>query len=282
MFHIEDAADPRIADYRNIPDPALLERHHAFAAEGRLVVERLLRSTRFVTRSLLLSPPAFAALGDLVEDCDVPVFVASQPSMNTITGFNIHRGCIALGDRGVSLDWRALAATGRRLVILERIANPDNVGAIFRSAAAFDVDAVLLGPDCADPLYRKAIRTSMAAALTIPFARIDRWPAALSLLSEQGYHVLALSPGMDAPPLRHVLTSRVHAANGAPAEMAGDGRPAGYRVALVAGHEGEGLTRHAIDAADTMARLPMAPGHDSLNVATAVGIALYELFNHHE
>lgn len=209
----------------------------------------------------MVTEPALAALGD-VDITTVPVYVVPQAVMNTVTGFNIHRGCLAIGERGTPLDWRRLTATARRVVVLERVANTDNVGAIFRNAAAFDVDAVLLGPDCADPLYRKAIRTSMAATLTIPFAHTAPWPEALRTLRGDGFQVIALTPCAQAQPVSGLLR---------------EARPTGARVALVAGHEGEGLTREAISACDTPARIPMTAGHDSLNVATAVAIALYEL-----
>lgn len=255
---VDDPADPRIADYRNVPDPALLKERRLFVAEGRQVVRRLLATNRLVTRSLMVTPPAFAALGDL-ETGTVPVFLVPQAVMDAVTGFNIHRGCLAIGERGAPLDWRTLARTARRLVILERVANADNVGAIFRNAAAFGVDAVLLGPGCIDPLYRKAIRTSMGAALQVPYADAAPWPDALRELNASGVHTIGLTPCHEAPPIRKVIGS------------------AGPRLALVAGHEGDGLTREAMEACGTLARIPMTSGVDSLNVATAIGIALYEL-----
>ena len=260
LFTIDDPGDPRIADYRNIPDPALLERQRVFVAEGRLVVRRLLASERLVTRSLMVTATAWAGLDHAVAQ-DVPVFVVPQPVMDTVTGFHIHRGCLAIGERGAPPDWRTLAATARRLVVLERISNADNIGGIFRNAAAFAVDGVLLGPDCVDPLYRKAIRTSMAATLTMPFASVERWPEALHRLRDDGVRVIGLSPAPGGASLRDVVAS-----------VGPD-----TRVALVAGHEGDGLTASAMAACDALARIPMAAGHDSLNVATAVAIALYEL-----
>jgi len=277
VFQLDDPGDPRIADYRNVPDPALLERRQVFVAEGRLVVRRLLQSPRLVTRSVMVTTPALAALGDS-DVTGIPVYVVPQAVMNTVTGFNIHRGCLAIGERGTPLDWRRLAATARRLVVLERVANTDNIGAIFRNAAAFGVDAVLLGPDCADPLYRKAIRTSMGAALSIPYAHLDAWPDGLRQLRVDGFHVMALTP-CAGPPLRDALRSTgARPLSGLLRET----RPPDDRVAIVAGHEGEGLTREAMNACDTLARIPMTAGHDSLNVATAVAVALYELFTNHD
>lgn len=214
----------------------------------------------------MVTAPALAALG-AVDVTAIPVYVVPQGVMNAVTGFNIHRGCLAIGERGTPLDWRMLTGTARRLVVLERVANTDNVGAIFRNAAAFKVDAVLLGPDCADPLYRKSIRTSMAAALTIPFAHLAPWPEALRMLRDDGFRVLGLTPCPSAQNL---------------SDRFGEARRPRARVALVAGHEGDGLTADAINACDTRVRIPMTANHDSLNVATAVAIALYELFTIHD
>jgi len=256
---IDDPADPRIADYRNVPDSALLQERRLFVAEGRQVVRRLLATNRLVTRSVMVTAPALAALGPDLDRDAVTVFVVPQAVMDAVTGFNIHRGCLAIGERGAPLDWRTLARDARRLVILERVGNADNVGAIFRNAAAFGVDAVLLGPDCTDPLYRKAIRTSMAAALQVPYADTAPWPDALRELNASGVHTVGLTPCHDAPPIRQVIGN------------------AGPRVALVAGHEGDGLTREAMEACGTLARIPMTRGVDSINVGVAVGVALYEL-----
>jgi tRNA G18 (ribose-2'-O)-methylase SpoU len=256
---VDDPDDPRIADYRNIPDPALLNERRLFAAEGRHVVRRLLAARRLVARSVMVTAPALAALAGDIDPDAVTVFLVPQAVMNTVAGFNIHRGCLAIGERGEPLEWRSVARHARRLVILERVANADNIGAIFRHAAAFDADAVLLGPGCTDPLYRKSIRTSMAAALTVPFAHATPWPDALRELRADGFFIVGLSPCPAAPAIR---------------DTAGTvGRP----VAVVAGHEGDGLTREAIEACDTLARIPISESVDSLNVATAVAITLYEL-----
>jgi tRNA G18 (ribose-2'-O)-methylase SpoU len=266
LISVADPGDPRIADYRNLPDPVLLEQRRVFVAEGRLVVERLLTRSALVTRSVMVTTAAAAALAEVFEPRErLPIYVVPQAVMNGVTGFNVHRGCLAIGERPAAGDWRTAIAHAKRLVILERVANADNVGAIFRDVAAFAADAVVIGPDCADPLYRKAIRTSMGAALTVPFAHATRlgspgWPEALPLLHADGFVVLGLTPRADARPLRDVAS-----------------RFAGARVAIVAGHEGEGLTPDAMAACDVLARIPMAETIDSLNVATAVAIALYEL-----
>jgi tRNA G18 (ribose-2'-O)-methylase SpoU len=258
---ISNPADPRLDDYRNIPDPALIEQHHIFVAEGRLVVRRLLTESRLTTRSLLLTGTALDSLSDLISSRpELPVFVVSQDVMDAMTGFNIHRGCLAIGERPVARRPQDVIRDTARLVVLERIANADNVGGIFRNAAAFAADAVLLGPGCTDPLYRKAIRTSMGAALIVPFAEVDEWPAALHDLRAAGVSVIALTPAASAATL-HECAGQLH----------------GRRAAVVVGHEGDGLSTGTLEACDVHARIPMAPGVDSLNVATAVGIALYEL-----
>jgi tRNA G18 (ribose-2'-O)-methylase SpoU len=190
----------------------------------------------------------------------MPVYVVPQHVMNAIAGFNIHRGCLALGERPPAGDWRELARHARRLAVLERIGDADNVGSIFRNSAAFGIDGVLIGPSCADPLYRKAIRTSMGAALSMPFARVDDWPEALTTLSRMGYALVAMTPDAAAPPLREVAVLAAERA-----------------VAVVLGHEGEGLAPAALAACRYRARIPMAAGADSLNVATAAAIAFYEL-----
>lgn len=260
--------DPRLEDYRNVPDPELLRTRGIFIAEGRHVVRRLLES-RFRTRSLLLTPAACRALADAIERAaDLPVYVVSQDAMSRTTGFNIHRGCLAVGERPPLVPWEDVARGGSRLVILERVANADNVGSIFRAAAAFGAHAVLLGPACADPLYRKAIRTSMGAALRVPFATLPDWPADLVRLKAQGFTLLALTPAPDAIPLGDAVAPPFGAV----------AQPFRAATAILAGHEGDGLSADALTAADVHARIPMVHDVDSLNVATAVSIALYELW----
>lgn len=260
FHHIADAGDPRCAAYRNLPDPELAARRGRFVAEGRLVVRRLLAGSRFAVESVMVTEPALAAVADLLAARpDLPVYVVPQAVMNDVTGFNIHRGCLAMGERPPVPPWPTLAAAVRRLLVLERIGNADNVGAAFRNAAALGAGGVLLGPACADPLYRKAIRTSMGAALTLPFARAHPWPDVLGALRSNGWAVVALTPRGDTP-LPEIAT-------------AGNDRP----VAIVVGHEGEGLTGEALAACSHRVRIPMAAGADSVNVATAAAIALYEL-----
>ena len=256
--HIESLDDPRIDDYRNIPDPQLLASRGIFIAEGRLVVRRLLDGGRFSVRSVLVTPTALESLGEITSN--VPIYVADQKLLSAIAGYNVHRGCLAAAIRPAPVPWRQLATTARTLLVLEDVGNVDNIGGIFRNAAAFGVDAVLLGPGCADPLYRKAIRTSMAATLQIPFATMTDWPADVVSLRDAGFTLLGMTPSADALPLVECMATLAAA-----------------RIALVLGHEGNGLSEETMRAADIRVRIPLAEGVDSLNVATAAGVALYEL-----
>lgn len=261
VTRLDDPGSDLLADYRHVPDPALIARRGLFVAEGRLVVRRLLAESTLTPRSVMITETAYASLADAIgRHPDLPVYVVGQEVMNTIVGFNIHRGCLALGERPPARPWQELAREARRLVVLERVGDADNVGSVMRSAAAFAADAVLLGPSCADPLYRKAIRTSMGAALVLPFAAIQPWPAALGELRADGRVIIGLTPRSDAAPLRDVVESLGH-----------------RRAAILLGHEGEGLTAAALAACDQLARIPVTHAVDSLNVATAAAIALYEL-----
>lgn len=261
VIYVDHADDGRLSDFTAVSDPELARTRGLFVAEGRLVVRRLLTESSFTTRALLVTPSAMKAVEDVLPSLPgVPVYIVPKDVMDGVAGFNIHRGCLATGERPPRVDWRSVVAEARRAVVLERVGDADNVGAIFRSAAAFGADAVLTGPACADPLYRKAIRTSMAAALILPFAQADPWPAMLRELKVQGWAVAALTPAADAMPLR---------------EFASATRP--QRVAFVLGHEGEGLTAGALTACEYRVRIPIHASVDSLNVATAAAIALYEL-----
>ena len=169
IIYVDHADDSRLSDFTAVSDPELARTRGIFVAEGRLVVRRLLTASSFRPRAVLVTPSAMEALEDaLPARPDVPVYIVPKDVMEGVAGFNIHRGCLATGERPARVDWRSCVARARRAVVLERVGDADNVGAIFRSAAAFGAGAVLIGPACADPLYRKAIRTSMGAALTLP------------------------------------------------------------------------------------------------------------------
>jgi tRNA G18 (ribose-2'-O)-methylase SpoU len=261
VIRIESLDDPRVAEYRWVGDHGALVRAGLFVAEGRLVVRRLLGESRFTVRSVLVTEPAFAALRDVLaaRTPQAPIYIVDQKTMNEVTGFNMHRGCLALAERPAfaSLDISAAALENlARIVMLEGVNNPDNVGGIFRSAAAFGADTVIVGPDSSDPLYRKAIRTSMAATLQIPFFAAGPWPDAITTIRNAGFYVIALTPAASARPIDDV-----------PRNLS--------RVALLVGAEDAGLTADALAAANTRVRIPMRGSTDSLNVAVATSIALY-------
>lgn len=259
---VERLDDPRLDDYRNVPDAELLAGRGLFVAEGRLVVERLLDMPRYAVRSAMLTPTAREAIAPaLARRPDVLVYEVSQATMNGVTGFNLHRGCLAIAERPVPTSPEGLAAGARCLVALERVANADNVGSIVRSATALGADGLLLDATSTDPFYRKALRTSMGAVLQLPFARATSdWAATLDGLSRAGFVLAALTPRADAPTLAEALAPL-----------------ADRRLVLLAGHEGEGLGEETLARCPVHARIPMQAGVDSLNVATATAIALYEL-----
>lgn len=254
---IEDAADPRIAAYRDIRERDLVGREGLFVAEGEVVVRVLLTRSLHTPLSLLLSEKRIAVLADALPP-DVPVYVASQPVLDAIAGFHLHRGILALGRVNPAAGAATLLSSLPRratVVVLFGIANHDNMGGIFRNAAAFGADAVILDAACCDPLYRKAIRVSVGAALAVPFARLAPEDDAVALLRANNFVPLALSP-------RGATT------------LSGLARPP--RVAALFGTEGPGLPDDIMSCAETV-RIEMAGTMDSLNVATASGIVLHHL-----
>lgn len=260
IIPVSSLDDPRVADYRHIADLAHLQARSLFVAEGRFVVQRLLALPEWATHSILVTRTASDSLGSALRAAGAPVYVADQALMNQIAGFDIHRGCLALAMRRPtpSLD-RPAVEPAHRVLVLEGVSNPDNVGGLFRSADAFGVDLVVLGPECGDPLYRKAIRTSMASTLSVPFVHAGGLPAAIDLLRASGFLTVALTPDARATPL--------------------DGIPAvASKIAVLVGAEGAGLSADALAAADIRARIPMRGAIDSLNVTTAASIALYHFF----
>jgi tRNA G18 (ribose-2'-O)-methylase SpoU len=261
IFHVSREDDPRVQNYRHVGEPAWLEQHGLFVAEGRLVVERLIEHGGFVVESVLATPAAFRALEPRLDPAWL-VLVAEPAIVEGVTGFNFHRGCLALVRRpSHSLPLTAFA-TARRLVLLEGVGNPDNIGGIFRSAAALGADGVLLGPACGDPFYRKAVRTSMGAVLWLPSARIDSWPPGVAALRELGFRIVALSP-----------------LGKSTLDGFADTLTPDERLALLVGAEGPGLSAVAVAAADVTVRIPVVPRSDSLNVVVAVSIALQRLSN---
>jgi tRNA G18 (ribose-2'-O)-methylase SpoU len=263
VIRLQRADDARVAPFRHIRDGELMRSAALFVAEGRHIVRRIVEDGRHRIQSLMLNDAALHDLEPVLAMLDgVPVFVGDAAILSAIAGYDVHRGCLALVHRPPPTPADALAAAATRLIVLEGVANADNVGGIFRNAAAFAADGVLLGPNCCDPLYRKAIRTSMGATLRVPYASAHNadWPNALMRLKAAGFVTIALTLRAPSEPLRDLVLA-----------------PAPVRIALILGNEGHGLTAAAESAADHRVRIPIAEGVDSLNVAVAAAIALYEL-----
>jgi tRNA G18 (ribose-2'-O)-methylase SpoU len=261
LIRIDDPDDPRIASYRNIREKDLSGREGLFIAEGKVVLNVLFGARRFAVESVLLLENRVAGMQETLATIPegTPVYVASQTVIDWIAGFHLHRGVLALGRRRVSESLSGLLATlpEKALVVaLVGISNHDNVGAIFRNAAAFGADAVILDETSCDPLYRKAIRVSVGAALKVPFVQSCDADAMVTALDGAGFSVLALSPA-----------GKAEIADLAPAA----------RTALVLGSEGEGLPAGLLSKLGTV-RIGMAPGFDSLNVAAASAVALHHLW----
>jgi tRNA G18 (ribose-2'-O)-methylase SpoU len=256
---IASADDPRLEPYRDIRERDLVGREGLFVAEGRVVLEKLVARGLHPLRSVLVSEakaPGLAALLAGLAD-DIPVYLASQPVMDAITGFHIHRGVLGVGERREAAAEGLLAGLSARALVvgLSGVANHDNMGGVFRNAAAFGAEAVLLDAACCDPLYRKAIRVSVGAALTTPFARLARGQDLAETLARAGFEVLALSPrgAVDLDDLK----------------------PIG-RVGALFGAEGPGLAPELLARTRTV-RIPMIGDFDSLNLSTSSGLVLYQL-----
>lgn len=261
IIEIDDAADQRLDDFRDLTiadrRPDRPGGRGLVIAEGVVVVRRLLASP-YPPRAVLGVRRKLDELATDLAGLDVPVFATSIQTMSDVVGFHLNRGVLAVADRAPVPSLDEIAGRSRVLAVLEGVNDHENLGALFRNAAALGVDGVLLGAGCADPLYRRSVRVSMGHVLRVPFAPVP-WPEALGDLRRSGFHIAALTPRADAVALRDV-------------------RDAGCdRIALLLGSEGHGLSRAAIDAADSAVRIPMASGVDSLNVATAAAVAFYEL-----
>ena len=187
--------DPRLEPFLHISDARMMQERGLFVAEGRMVVQRLLADPRYTVESMLVNAASLAALRDGITRLPgaTPVFECATSAFEAVTGFNIHRGCLALVRRPAALSWREAAGASSVVVVLEGVSDADNVGSVFRNAAALGAGAVLLSPTCCDPLYRKAIRTSMGHVLRVPFARLAPWPEALEAVGAAGFMLAALT-----------------------------------------------------------------------------------------
>lgn len=262
VAHIVDQDDPRIAPYRAIRERDLVGREGRFIAEGKVVLNVLFNSRRFEVESVLILEQRLVGMQQTLATApvDMPVYIATQSVLDAIAGFHIHRGILALGRKRPAEDANALLSSlpDQALVVaLVGISNHDNVGAIFRNAAAFNADAVLLDASSCDPLYRKAIRVSVGAVLQVPYAVLPTHQDISKTLAEHDFRQLALSPsGKDS---------------------IGTLAPA-RRNALYLGTEGEGLPPQLMEQMQTV-RIPMSESFDSLNVAAASAIALHRLWH---
>jgi tRNA G18 (ribose-2'-O)-methylase SpoU len=258
LLNVTDPDDPRIAGFRAVRERDLVGREGRFIAEGEVVLRGLVQSPRHRPLAVLLDEKRIEKLKPLLEALppEVPVYSAGQDVIDAITGFHLHRGILALGQSAPLPAPEALLEQmpeTARVMVLNSIANHDNMGGLFRNAAAFGVDAVLLDAGCCDPLYRKAIRVSVGAALTVPFGWLPAGDDAIDLLARHGFQIFALSPRGET-----MLADIVPPA----------------RSALIFGAEGAGLP-DALLARTRAVRIPMAGGFDSLNVATSSGIVLH-------
>jgi tRNA G18 (ribose-2'-O)-methylase SpoU len=257
---VESASDPRVADFFALNEP---ERRRAverdggfFVAEGALVIRQLLGSP-YRLRSLLATEQGLAALADVLGDVVAPVYTVSQALMTSIAGFRFHRGALASADRRPPADLATVAAGAGLLLMTEGVTDNENLGALFRNAAAFGAAGVVVDGTSADPLYRRSVRVSMGQVLRLPYARVPDAVAAVRRLQDLGFEVVGLTPAAGAEDIRAI--------------------PPGGRRVLLVGAEGPGLSPGALAVVDRRARIAMGAGVDSLNVATAAAVALHHL-----
>ncbi|WP_104174218.1 RNA methyltransferase [Arthrobacter sp. Y81] len=263
LHYLESSDDPRVSDYTRLTDVHL--RKVREPAEGMYIAEssRVLRRALAAghrPRSFFLAEKWLEDLADVFSDFpDVPVYIGSAALLEDITGFHLHRGAMAAMHRPAPVPLPELLAGARRVAVLEDIVDHTNVGAIFRSAAALGVDAVLVSPRCGDPLYRRSVRVSMGTVFQVPWARLESWPADLEVLRGQGFTVAAMELTGDAVDLDELAARNPD------------------KLALVLGTEGAGMSAETLAAVDLAVKIPMRAGVDSLNVAAASAVAFWEL-----
>ena len=262
VVDVDDPADPRLDDFRDLNSvdrrPDLPSGKGLVIAEGVLVAQRMLAS-RFSPRGFLGTDRRLRELSDDLAGCGVPYYRASAEVMAEVVGFHLNRGVLAAAPRPVELSVPEVLRGARTVAVLEGVNDHENLGSIFRNAAGLGVDAVVFGTGCADPLYRRAVRVSMGHALLVPYARAESWPGDLKLMQDNGFHLIAMTPGEGSVPLADALAPLAE-----------------QKVGVLVGAEGPGLTEHTMRACEVRARIPMSRGTDSLNVATAAAMAFYE------
>lgn len=258
LIPVDDPADPRVEPFLNVRERDLVGRQARFVAEGEVVLAAA--AGRGLIEAVLIDHKRAEGLAPILDrlPADTPIYAAAQGVLDAIVGFHIHRGVLAIGRRPAEPDPAALLASlgnAGVALCLFGIGNHDNMGGLFRNAAAFGVGAVLLAADCCDPLYRKAIRVSVGATLTTPFARLTAGADPIAMLEAAGFEPLALSPS-GRERLIDLIPPR--------------------RAAVLLGSEGPGLPAPLMARARTVS-IPMSPGWDSLNVAVTGGIVLHHL-----
>ena len=260
LFEVEDPTDPRLADFLELRDGArtLHARHGTFICEGMVLVERVLQSNVQV-RSIFTTPRKLPRLAAADVGHEVPVYVISQDHMNETVGYDFHRGVVASALRRSSRTVDELLQGARVVAVLEGVSDAENVGAIFRSARALGIDAILLDGQSADPYYRRAVRVSMGATFIIPFAAFEKSVDSVEEVERAGYASIALTPDPAAIALAELKLSP------------------DTPVAVFLGSEGSGLTTAVLEAVDHRLRIPMVPGSDSLNVGHAAAVAFSQL-----
>jgi tRNA G18 (ribose-2'-O)-methylase SpoU len=262
LERLTDAADPRVSDYTGLTDTQLRRRREPaeglYIAESTKVLRRAIDAGH-TPRSFFLTDKWLPDLEDvLARFPDVPAYVGSEAVLEEITGFHLHRGALAAMNRPAPLALDEVLRNARRVAILEDMVDHTNLGAVFRSAAALGIDAVLVTPRCADPLYRRAIRVSMGTVFQVPWVRLDSWPGSIETLRGFGFLVAALALEPDSVELQDLSQRNSE------------------RLALILGTEGEGLSPQTLEQSDLTVRIPMNPAVDSLNVAAAGAVAFWE------
>ena len=262
VVDVDDPADPRLDDFRDLNSidrrPDLPSGKGLVIAEGVLVVQRMLAS-RFTARAFLGTDRRLRELADDLRVTSAPYYRASAEVMAEVIGFHLNRGVLGAAPRPRELTVDEVIADARTVAVLEGVNDHENLGSIFRNAAGLDVDGVVFGTGCADPLYRRAVRVSMGHALLVPYAWAPEWPDELAALRDKGFRLLSMTPNPAARTLADAM-----------ADLTDD------RVAMLVGAEGPGLSERAMRATDERVRIPMSRGTDSLNVATAAALAFYE------
>lgn len=262
VIDVSDPADPRLDDFRDLNSvdrrPDLPTGKGLVIAEGVLVAQRMLVS-RFTPRALLGTDRRLAELAADLEGVAAPYYRVTADVMADVVGFHLNRGVLASASRPPELTVSQVIETARTIAVLEGVNDHENLGSIFRNAAGLDVDGIVFGTGCADPLYRRAVRVSMGHALLVPYAWAADWPGDLEMLRDSGFRLLAMTPDPSARTLSDAMIDM-----------------ADHRVAVLVGAEGPGLSERAMRASDVRVRIAMSRGTDSLNVATAAALAFYE------